>query len=221
MNQAERLATLRKQTGLTQREAGSRVGVSHSRINVYEKDSNVRIKVPVLRKLAALYGTTPEYIETGEKKVNQPLNKMPPRVIVLDPTETRENILFVPVKAQAGYPRLLNDPSFIRDLQTFSIPGFTNGTYRIFEVAGDSMQPIIQPGDLLICEHIESLEEIKDGDIYVIVSTEGILVKRCINAVRKRGAVIIESENPEYKPDVVMAADILEVWRYKAKITRN
>ncbi|MGB3618986.1 MAG: S24 family peptidase [Catalinimonas sp.] len=221
MNQAERLTTLRRRSGLTQREVGARVGVSHSRINVYEKNNEVRIKMPVLRKLAVLYGTTPEYIESGETHTQQPLHDMPPRVIVLDPTETRENILFVPLKAQAGYPRLLNDPAFISGLQSFSLPGFRNGTYRIFEVAGDSMMPLIQPGDLLICGHVEALEDVRDGEVYVLITNEGILVKRCINTVRKRGAIIIESENPEYKPDVVMAADILEVWKYRAKITTN
>ena len=221
MNQAERLSTLRRKSGLTQRDVGGRVGVSHSRINVYERSAQVRIKVPVLRKLALLYGTTPEYIETGETSKNQPLHNMPPRVIILDPTETRENILFVPLKAQAGYPRLVNDPEFMGRLQTFSIPGFTNGTYRIFEVSGDSMQPLIQAGDLLICAHVESLEEVRDGEVYVLVTTEGILVKPCINTVQKRGALIIESDNPEYRPDVVMATDILEVWKYRAKITRN
>jgi phage repressor protein C with HTH and peptisase S24 domain len=91
----------------------------------------------------------------------------------------------------------------------------------MFPVKGDSMIPTFYPGDILICEYVENLSYLKDNECYVVVSTEGICVKRCINAVKKRKAIIIESDNQEYKPDLIPIEAVLEIWRYKARITHN
>ncbi len=237
MNQAQRLTALRQQAGLTQREVGQRVGVSHSRINTYEKNPAARLKLPVLQALAQLYDCTPEYILQGRQAPAVPsggpakdrrngklvgaAGGLSSPVVVTDALTARERVLFVPVRAQAGYPQYFQDPAFVGELPSYSLPGFTNGTYRIFEVEGESMYPLILPGDLAICGFVERFEAMRDGQVYVLVCREGVLIKRCVNAVKKRGAVIIESENPAYKPDVIMAADILEVWEYKARITRG
>jgi phage repressor protein C with HTH and peptisase S24 domain len=68
---------------------------------------------------------------------------------------------------------------------------------------------------------VEKLADIVDGKIYVVVTTEGVCVKRLTNAISKRGSIITESDNSEYKPDAIPVNEILEVWEYKMRLTSN
>ena len=70
-------------------------------------------------------------------------------------------------------------------------------------------------GDLVFGKYVESLSDIKDGRVYVIVSRDdGIVLKRVINRIDERGKLILKSDNkrgnyPTYTIDV---QDIMEVW---------
>jgi transcriptional regulator with XRE-family HTH domain len=224
----QRLIELRHRAGLSQRELADKIEQPFGTYSGWENNNGRRIPHAALDAMARILNTTVKYIEEGEVD-NADVNKrsfynMPPRQIVVDSTG-KEKILFVPVKAQAGYRKHIADPLFLKDLRAYSLPGFENGTYRIFEVEGDSMihpdntRDSIHPGDYVIASHVEALDEIKDGEIYVIVTTDGVCLKRCYNHVERRGLVVIESNNPEYKPDAIPAAEILEMWRYVKKIS--
>lgn len=192
--------------------------VSHSQLSKYESNDTIHIKPSKLEALAKLYHSTAEYLRTGKKSGRESFSAMPTRYIVTD-KKGRQQILLVPHKAEAGYRQHLNDEQYLGALETISLPGFQGGDFRAFEVSGVSMSPTFEPGDLVICEHIERPEDIQDGEVYVVVTTEGICLKRVSNAVPTRGYLIIESDNPAYKPDFIMASEVLEMWKYRKKLT--
>jgi transcriptional regulator with XRE-family HTH domain len=215
---SERLKLLRRNNSLTQRKAADVLGIPFGTYGGYEHNDERKIPIEVLTRMADLFKTTIEYIEKGEPKHD---TDRPPFIIFIDSTTQKEKISFVPHAAQAGYVKNFNETEYLRQLPTYSLPGFTNGTFRMFPVEGDSMLPTFSPGDIVICEWVEHFNSIKDNDCYVIVSIEGICVKRCINAVKKRKAIIIESDNPEYKPDLIPIESVLEIWHCRARITRQ
>ncbi|TGE07745.1 LexA family transcriptional regulator [Hymenobacter fodinae] len=217
-NQATRLKKLRRLAGLSQEAAARQVGVSDASISLYEKDETMQIKMPVLKKLAEIYHTTPEYIETGVRTGKESFNSMPTRIIVTN-NQQKAQTLMVPVKAEAGYRKSFNDEEYLGTLPTYSLPGFEHGNYRMFEVSGNSMMPNFEPGDIVICEFVDSASEIVDGTVYVIVTTDGICLKRVTNLVDKKGYLIIESDNPEFKPDLIQPDEVLEMWSYRKKLT--
>lgn len=64
----------------------------------------------------------------------------PVRTLVTTVDKTgRDNIVLVPIKAQAGYLQGAQQPEYIEHLPTFWLPGLNHGTYRAFEVSGYSM----------------------------------------------------------------------------------
>lgn len=217
-SRSERLKLLRHKISLTQREAAEALGIPFGTYGGYEHRNERRIPIGVLSKMADLFKTTIAYIEEGEPKHT---NNRPPLTIFVDTNTQKEKIAFVPHAAQAGYVKNFNETEYLRRLPTYSLPGFSNGTFRMFPVEGDSMLPTFSPGDIVICEYVEHFNSIRDNDCYVIVSTEGICLKRCINAVKKRKAVIIESDNPEYKPDLIPIGSLLEIWHCKSRITKK
>ena len=90
----------------------------------------------------------------------------------------RNVIHFVPIKAAAGYLAGYADSEFIDELNTFTLPMLSGGNYRAFEIIGDSMLPT-PSGSIIVGEKIESMDDAKNGQAYIVVSkNEGIVYKR-------------------------------------------
>jgi len=233
--QAERLKTLRQKTNLNQQEVADKIGKSRSRIAIYETQSQVQIPSDVLQKLAQIYNTTPEYILYGTVQqapatngsahpatANARVTGGDMRILVVTTDRAgEENAAFVPIKARAGYLVGYGDPEFIQTLPTYSIPGFSEGTYRVFEVEGDSMLETLRPGDLVVTQFVENWRNLKNDKVYVIVSVDGLIIKRLHNLIDKSGGVVIVSDNPQFIPDFLHADQILEIWEAKAVISRS
>ena len=137
-----------------------------------------------------------------------------PQVVAVNQND-EENVVYVPVKARAGYLDGYGDSEYIETLPSFHMPQLTNGTYRCFEVQGNSMVRTFFDGDLVFGKYVEDLTDIKDGRVYVIVSkNDGIVLKRVINRIEERGKLILKSDNKDgnYPTYTIDAEDIMEVW---------
>lgn len=137
-----------------------------------------------------------------------------PQVIAVN-QDNEENVVYVPAKARAGYLDGYGDAEFIETLPSFHMPQLTNGTYRCFEVQGNSMVRTFFDGDLVFGKYVENLSDIKDGRVYVIVSkNDGIVLKRVINRIDERSKLILKSDNKDgnYPTYTINADEIMEVW---------
>ncbi|WP_452225419.1 XRE family transcriptional regulator [Lacinutrix chionoecetis] len=135
-----------------------------------------------------------------------------PQVISVGQDE-QENIVFVPVKARAGYLDGYGDPDFIETLPTFRIPHLQNGSYRCFEVKGNSMANTFFDNNLVFGDYVEDLNTIKDGKVYVIVTkNDGVVLKRVYNTTKNRITLKSDNQDGNY-PDIVLdTEDIVEIW---------
>lgn len=140
----------------------------------------------------------------------------------------RELMSFVPVRAQAGYMKGFGDPQFIEKLPAFSLPTFTEGSYRMFQVDGSSMLQLggggLHDGDIVIAHYLEDFFSIRDNRVYVVVCAEGVVVKRCLNRLKTDDQALIlksDNKNGDYPDMVLHASEILEVWELKAFISRQ
>lgn len=137
-----------------------------------------------------------------------------PQVIAVNDTG-HENVVYVPIKARAGYLDGYGDTEFIDTLPSFNMPHLNNGTFRCFEVQGNSMVRTFFDGDLVFGKYVEDLRDIKDGRVYIIVSqNDGIVLKRVINRIEERGKLILKSDNKDgnYPTYTINSEEIMEVW---------
>ena len=135
-------------------------------------------------------------------------------------TQGNETIAMVPYKAQAGYRTMFQDEAYIGSLPTFSLPCFMNGTYRGFEVEGDSMTPTMRHADYVICSYVEKWEYLKPMNVYNLVTKDCITVKRVAQAYKKGSeAVKLMSDNRFYAPFEVAWEDVLEIWQVRGILT--
>jgi transcriptional regulator with XRE-family HTH domain len=237
MDYALKYKELRKNKGLSQEEFAILSGTSRSIISQIEigklKPSLENI-ASVVRNLKIPYA----YFFEDDIGLNVHLN-VHPNVHLIDQKEQltvndslneagesyarRGNVLLVPVKAQAGYLAGYGDPEYIERLEYYNIPGCTHGSYRMFEVEGDSMYPGLRDGDYAIGRAITDCCQVKSGTIYIIVCREeGIVIKRVLNAPKYQGNLILNSDNENqvlYPPLIVQGPGILECWELYKIVT--
>ncbi|WP_317172712.1 S24 family peptidase [Hymenobacter polaris] len=135
-----------------------------------------------------------------------------------------ENIEVVNTRAAAGYAQHRVEREYIRKLPSFRLPGapYNQGSFRAFQVAGDSMEPTLRDGDWLICRAVENWgRDMRDNRVYVVVTEEDVLVKRVINQFNERGQLTLESDNRAFGVRFLDGALVGEVWEGVARLTRS
>ncbi|MFN0201600.1 MAG: helix-turn-helix domain-containing protein [Bacteroidia bacterium] len=232
------LKFLRKEKNMTQEELAKALEIGRHSIGSYEEGRaepkietllaitelfKIPIEVFVKEDLALLSDAEINAIR-GDYKTDIEGRNLRILTISLD-KQGKELIQVVNQKAAAGYLNGYADPEYMESLPTFNLPfpTFTNGTFRAFEVAGDSMLPIKQ-GAYIIGEFVESWRDIKDGSIYVVVSNnEGVVLKRVSTRINRddTGSLYLKSDNPQYSPYEVEISDVKEIWKARAYISHD
>ncbi|RYY50461.1 MAG: S24 family peptidase [Chitinophagaceae bacterium] len=122
---------------------------------------------------------------------------------------------FVDVSAQAGYSKAYSNIDYIGTLKLYPIlPDVdpTGGTWRYFQVDGDSMEPEIKKGDTLLCSLVlkEDWSMIRDMYTHVVVTDEDLLIKDVLKLNDDEWALL--SQNPEVEPKKVQIQDVRQLW---------
>ena len=116
----------------------------------------------------------------------------------------------IPYDAFAGLPSVDNIGIAFKDCEQYYIPDFiSRGADFLIRVSGDSMVPQYLNGDLLACTMIKDVLFFQWGKIYVIDSSQGVLVKRVMRIEGDDDNVLLVSENKdEYQPFKFPVSDI-------------
>ena len=213
----ENLKYLRKLRGWTQEEFATRLGIKRSLLGAYEEE-RAEPRIEVLETVSEIFKLTLDELllkDLGDTKGSY-LAKRRAQKMAAGTSE----IQFVPVKAAAGYLAGFADPEFIDELNTFTLPMLAPGSYRAFEIVGDSMLPT-PTGSVIVAEKVEDPEEIKNNQTYIIISrNEGIVYKRVMRNTKARSKLTLVSDNTSYQPYQVNLADVLEVWKASMVISK-
>lgn len=220
----ENIRVLRKRLALTQDQFAQQLGTKRSLIGAYE-EGRAEPKLELLQKMAEVFSISVDELIgkdfTSESASSSAVNyKRGKEVLVVTVDNTqKDNIEFVPQKAAAGYLNGYADTEYVKELPHFSLPILKQGTYRAFEISGDSMLPLL-PGTIVIGEYVEDLKNLKNGKTYVLVTQrEGIVYKRVFNYLDENGTLFLVSDNRQYAPFQLHGSEVIEAWIAKAYIS--
>ncbi len=246
----QRLALIRKDLGYSQEAFAALLGISRSYLANIERDRK-EVPIAALTFLTETFAIKPNFLLTGQgamlaKKAEVPAatktalsgngEHVAPaptvqkgtglRVLVTTVDASgRDNICLVSTRAAAGYAAGgFTEPEFLQDLPTFSLPdrAFKNGTFRAFQVTGESMQPTLCEGDWVICRYVEQWDrDIRDTFVHVVVTAERPVVKRLLNRLNDRGQLSLLSDNPAFATQFIDATDVQEVWVAVGRLSRQ
>jgi transcriptional regulator with XRE-family HTH domain len=239
------LADLRKQKGkMTQQQLAEKLGVERGAVANYESKGKLP-HLETLMKIADLFDVSLDYlVGRVEEDARKLAVEKQPTVLTAEVAEAAEayysgkqlkilpiavdkddveRITLVPLRAAAGYLSRYQEAEYIQELPTFNLPNFNDGTYRAFEVEGDSMKPTIHPRDIVVCKYLENWYHIKDNHVYTVLGAGGIgiVVKRLLNRIKTDNKVILRSDNDFYPEFELSLQDMHEVWEVKGTISTN
>ncbi|RKX81152.1 MAG: DNA-binding protein [Spirochaetes bacterium] len=214
-----RFKQVREDLKLTQSAFAETLGISSSASDI--ERGRTKLQGQTVMKLLQEFNINPLWLygESNKKYLNPNTTDVMPKVITVDNTGN-ENILMVNVKAAAGYPDNIRDQSWFEELPAFSIPldRYRNASFRSFQVEGDSMMPVLKPGEWVMGKAVSSLADVTDGAICVVILSDSVLVKKIQKDTKSKGLSLI-SFNPEYPVIKVEAHQLQELWQVNSKIT--
>jgi len=216
---------LRNLKNLSQDALATALEISRARLVTYENERN-EPSIDVLISISDYFVISLDALIKGNLMKSNPgammkVGKNRTLFPVIIDAEGRDLIEMIPEKATAGYLRGYSDPEYIENLQRMQLPFLPVGKHRAFPIKGDSMPPLNE-GSFVIARYVESLEDIHDGNTYVLLTRDdGIVYKRVYNDVKNNAALMLHSDNKYYPPYAVKAEDVLELWEYTCAINTN
>lgn len=207
--------------------AATVAGVSAEQLNKWIKGT-VKVPVEALRLLAEAADVDFSWLATGEgvPPTNRPMQirsapgsasgGSPRFAEGIDAAPFVQLPLFdvaasagvgLPVGSEVQLAAIAFDPDFLRER------GAVPDRCSIITASGDSMQPSIPDGSLLVVDH--SQIDVKNGHIMVVNVGEDLLVKR----IRRRldGLIELISDNPAYPPETI-SRDALQQLRVVGRV---
>lgn len=134
------------------------------------------------------------YLRMSAEAMNKPIKK-----------------IHIPISASAGSMDISIGSASESECELFTLNELFGSDYDSTMTAmGDSMEPTIGNNDFVMCRKVYGVHEIKNGEIYVVGTKSGAIIKRL---KIKGGKITAYSDNPKYKPFQITdeITDILKV----------
>ena len=211
---------LRKKHGFTQETFATELGINRPSVGAYE-EGRADPRLTTLSKMAELFSVSVDELINDDLTKENRVPRSNVKVLAVTVDDANEEFIeLVPTKAAAGYTSGYADQDYLTDLPRFHLPVLPKGgTYRAFEIAGDSMLPIVS-GSIIVGKYVEQLRDIKNGSTYVLVTrSEGVVYKRVFNYIEEKGKLFLVSDNQAYSAYELNPEDVIEIWAAKAYIS--
>lgn len=162
-----------------------------------EEDKRV-ISYSQARTLCREYGINESFMLDGE---GTPFGIEVPKQREMLEEGYSGNIMFTSTEAFAG--ATLEMGTVREDNSFFALPGLVGDGLVAFPINGESMEPVIQNGDMVICRQIESVNDIRDNEIYAVKNNGSLWIKY-VQKIKHGGRVthlkLISANHLEYDP---------------------
>ena len=181
------IKTRREQLELTQQQVADYVGVSKSAVSRWESGDVANMGIDKLSKLSEVLSVSPLDI------INE--TELTLRIV-----PNKNNTAPIPLLGSiaAGQPILAEQN--IEDY--FNLDKKIRADFCL-RIQGDSMINVnILDGDIVF---IKKQEDLEDGQIGAVLVNDSATLKRFY---RNNGSVILQAENPEYKPLVISTGEV-------------
>lgn len=160
----------------------------------------------LLHSIERVYGIRYSWLLTGEGEMREEQ--------ITKSTEYTSGVPYYNVDFTLGFDILLNDQTTQPDYYV-NFPPYNKCTCWI-NARGDSMSPTISAGDMVALQRIEDFRFLISGEIYAIVTRNGL---RTIKRVNDLGdSLRLIPDNKDYEEQVISKSDILGVFYVKGNV---
>ena len=206
VEQGKRLKKFRQFLNLTQQSLSENVGMDRAYYAQMENGSQ-SISYSTLQKVVLNYNSLNlNWLLSGNgDMLLSNTNIYTPEITPL--SSLRRRVYHLP-NATAWAGDVIHIAEQLEEIEEWAIPrlGIGGGASPLysFTVQGNSMEPTLRAGDLLVCEPpLGAVADLEPGAIYVVVYPDGVRCKRLHRTGDLRG-VVLRSDNPTYRDEVLL-----------------
>lgn len=128
-------------------------------------------------------------------------------------TNFQPNVYFVDARAAAGLPASIQAGESIEEMPSGYLPFLGNtGQFIAIQVTGDSMFPTIADRDWLIASRIYEVTNLRQGLVYLIITSDGVVAKRFGGVSSGKSGLILRSDNHDYQAYTIKGTEALQIW---------
>ena len=188
------------------RDFAAKLGISASMVTEISKGRS-SVGTSAIQNIVLQFNIDAKWLLTGEGPMLSPSSaasnsitpsKSSPSIPTAHhaPQGSKTGIPLIPLDAVAGFPADSGGGVRLEDCERYVIPEFENkGADFLIRVSGDSMVPLYYSGDLLACRKITDIRFFQWGTVYVLETSQGVLVKRVQESVDHADSILCVSEN--------------------------
>ena len=231
MFEAHNLLEIRDLRGYSQTDFAKKLGISREVINKMES-GKMKVSKRTSARLQKFLQEHPIGMNMGdvnilgkssqaeEKKVKA--GSFRQQLLKEKNSSTTYLVPLVRIKAQAGYVKGFEQVDYMDTLEQYALPPGVNPTgavWRYFEIDGDSMEPTLNSGDVVLATMVpaEDWNDIKNFSVYVILTADQLLIKRLYKKSDTEWVLI--SDNEEAAPQKAMnKEDVKQLWLMRRHI---
>ena len=214
------LKYLRQKSHISQQVLADFLEIPRSTLGDYER-GNTEPSISMLIRMSEYFDTKVDQLIAQDLSHSEYeiLKTQVMKVLAISvDAENESHIELVDSKAEAGYLDSYQNPEYIRELPKIHFPNIPRGTYRGFEIQGDSMLPI-ESGSIIIAAYIENIDSIKDDKTYIVITKKDGLVYKRVEKKLSKNQLKLSSDNDIYEPFSVALEEVDEIWQYYAHIS--
>src|SRR5215203_1128570 len=224
------LPEIRRLIGLNQAEFASELNLTRELVNKIErgkspisKRTGWRLKTLLEKYSLNQFSHDVSFLGKASPKDLKSLSQ--PYLLQRREQKNHESLYVVPlvaIKAQAGYIKGYEQVDYIDALEKYSLPPGVNPTgaiWRYFEIDGDSMEPTLSAGDVVLATMVpfEDWNDLKNFSVYVVHLNHQLLIKRLYK--KSNAEWIMISDNEDSNPQVlVKIEDVKQLWLFRRHI---
>lgn len=228
----ERFKLLRLERGNSQLVTADLLNISRSNYSQIELGKQFPTYETLIRA-ARYYNKSYEWMLHGNDYVEKhkfPQDKTPNSgpemdIIINDVKKVKASAkskwVLIDREEKQNYVQNAFDEQYISRLPSYETPVFSSGDviFRAFTMDDQSMYPILCQDDIVISCPITQYSEIILNNIYVIVTTTNILIRKINIYSSEKNVFICKSDNPNQPPITIEASDVLQVWKAVSKFS--
>lgn len=188
-------------------ELANYLGISKSTLSNWKARNT--LDLPLLFSLCEQISI--DWLLTGKGEMLKNSTPKSPEVLIKKVDSNRkEGIPLIPLDAVAGFPATDSSFAYMENCERYIIPEFQDkGADFIIRVSGDSMIPLYYSGDLIACHKIHDIRFFQWGTVYVLETSQGVLVKRVMESIEHDDCILCASENDTvHRPFLLPKDDI-------------
>ena len=189
-------------------------------IRGFLNDTNERvISYSQARAFCREFGVNESWMLDG---VGSPFGMSAPKANTNVPTSalSQNSIMFTTVSAFAGTS--VDTGTVDEEKSYFSLPDLKGNGLVAFPVNGNSMEPIIQNGDIVVCRELSSLMDVNDNDIYAVKNNGSLWIKYVQKILHKNHVSklkLISANYLEHDPFFEEVNEFTRLYKVIRKIT--